>query len=674
MSLNSSQRQAVEHVQGPLLVLAGAGSGKTRVITHRIARLIDRGVRPEAILAVSFTNKASAEMAERMAKLIGPKMAKKVLLSTFHSFGVRFLHQEKGALGYDGKFVVFDQGDSLGLVRELLRRLRPNQRKLDPSALQARISLWKNAFIPPERVVVTDFEYDDVASEIYPEYEQSLRSMRAVDFDDLVVVPARLLKEHTDIRDRWRGKLQHVLIDEFQDTNGAQMELAKQLTNALNNICVVGDDDQSIYGWRGADVRNILEFEKTFPGTKVVKLEDNYRSVAPILKVANHAIAQSKGKRHIKQLRAARGSGARVRLCPVTSPDAEARLVAREINELHKEGRRFSDMAVLYRSNRSARLLEEELRAHKVPYRMVGGTQFYDRKEVKDSIAYLRAVANPWDELALRRILNYPPRGVGHVTVQQIDELARREGKGFSRAVQRAPEALNLGRAASNGIKALNHHLQEARERLQSGDPLRSVAKDLLEGVRLRDDIDSPEDGEKNTTANNKRWENVEHFLSSMERYEGRTDEGKPSLEEFLQRMTLRVETEEEEANNTVVLSTLHAAKGLEFPAVFFIGCVEGQLPHRRTTDPNVKDASPTDVEEERRLFYVGVTRARDLLYLSYTQQRMMRGKTIPLARSRFLEGLPENFTEEYVRPDEEASQLGEVADFAASLIAQLES
>jgi len=667
--LNRSQKAAVEHDQGPLLVLAGAGSGKTRVITHRIARLLEKGVRPEAILAVSFTNKAAAEMGERMAALIGADKASKLWLSTFHSFGVRFIGEEGEALDHDGRFVIFDQGDSLGLVRELVRRHRQGDRRLDVGAVLSRISLWKNAFLAPDQVPDGDYEYDVVARELYPHYEDALRAMRAVDFDDLVVVPARLMRERDEVRERWRKRFRHLLIDEFQDTNRSQLELVRLLTNELRNVCVVGDDDQSIYGWRGADVSNILDFERHFPGTTVVKLEQNYRSKAPILEVANSAIALGTRKRHDKKLRAVRGAGDAVRTVVLEDAPAEAKFVTREIEDLVKrEGGRYSDVAVLYRSNLQARLLEEELRIFDVPYRLFGGTQFFDRKEVKDAAAYLRVVVNPRDELSLRRILNYPARGIGSTTVERIGRHARTRKIPFARALGEIESVADVPAGARRGAQAFEAALDGSRQAFEAGEPLASTAAKLFEQVGLKRELLDEDGG----AVGARRWENVHYLLQSIERYERYESAEKPALAAFLQRITMRLDKEEEAQGNCVTLSTLHGAKGLEFPVVFLIGCVEGQLPHNRTTDPKVTEAAPSDVEEERRLFYVGVTRARDRLYLSRAQQGSMRGKVRPLTPSRFLSGLPEEHMEVYARDDQVELGSEETADMAKALLERL--
>ncbi len=670
--LNEAQRAAVEHAQGPLLVLAGAGSGKTRVITHRIARLVQRGVRPEAILAVSFTNKAAAEMAERMVPLVGKDSAERLWLSTFHSFGVRFLQQENRALGYDGRFVIFDQGDSLGLVRDILGRERLADRSLDVPALLTRISLWKNAFKMPEDVRPSDFEYDAIARQIYPLYQQALADMHAFDFDDLVVAPVRILREREDIRAKWQRRFMHLLIDEFQDTNRSQLELLRLLTGELRNVCVVGDDDQSIYSWRGADVGNILDFERHFPGAAVVKLEVNYRSRAPILDVANAVIHQSRGRRHAKTLRSHKGPGPKVRVVALADGAQEAKFVVKEIRELARgsevsPGRRpfpYGHIAVLYRSNTQGRLLEEELRIGGVPYRVFGGTQFFDRKEIKDVIAYLRAAVHPRDELSLRRIVNTPPRGIGPQTLDTVRAHALRSGKPFAHALADA-ERLDLSPRAKRGIASLLGALAHARRRLKAGDSIVAVTERLMDEVGFTGHL-----AEDKTPHGARRRENVQFLLRALRRFEERR---KVTLDQFLTNLTLRVDQEEkQDANNAVTLSSLHSAKGLEFDVVFLVGCVEGQLPHSRTTDPKVTEAAPSDVEEERRLFYVGVTRARELLYLTRPERRTMRGKVTPRVPSRFLDNLPAHAWEAYKPIGETEMDPEEMSQMATALLERL--
>lgn len=668
--LNEQQRAAVEHFRGPLLVLAGAGSGKTSVITRRIARLVERGVRPEAVLAVSFTNKAAAEMAERMVPLVGQRIAERLWLSTFHSFGVRFLGEENRALGYDGRFVIFDQGDALGLIKDLVKRIRKPDRALDTSAILTRISLWKNAFLAPDEVRPSALEYDEVAREVYPEYEKALRQMHAVDFDDLVVAPVRVLRDREDIRAKWQKRFSHLLIDEFQDTNRSQLELVRQLANEESNVCVVGDDDQSIYAWRGAEVGNILEFEQNFPGATVIKLENNYRSRQPILEVANAAIARSRGKRHAKQLVPTRGDGDRVRLVACHDVDAEAKFVAREIKRLQSEkGVALEDVAVLYRSNLQARQIEAELRNEGIAYRLFGGTQFFDRKEIKDAVAYLRVVVMPEDELSLRRIANHPPRGLGDTSLDRLAAHAARHRIPLAKAIEQADRIEGLPEVARRGASELHRAITTARSRIEARESLVTTTRALLEDAGLFTHVAQSDgkDGER-------RRDNLEFLMRSLERHESQRGSDVPNLVQFTNRLSLRFDGSEEEAGNRVTLSSLHSAKGLEFDYVFLVGCVEGYLPHSRTTDPKVTEAVVTDVEEERRLFYVGVTRAKERLYLSWPQRKNVRGRIAPYTPSRFLDGLPEEWTETQSPIDTRPLSYEETANAANAILAMLKA
>lgn len=674
MSLNPQQQAAVEHQHGPLLVLAGAGSGKTRVITMRIQRLMERGVRPQRILAVSFTNKASAEMKERMAKLVGDKVTEQLWLSTFHSWGVRFLREENRALGYDGKFVIFDQGDALGLVREILREENILDRSIDVNAILTRISLWKNAFKLPADIKPSDFEYDAVARDVYPLYEERLASMHAVDFDDLVVAPVKILKSREDIRQKWQSKFDYLLIDEFQDTNRSQLELVRMLATEAKNVCVVGDDDQSIYSWRGADVTNILDFERYFSGATVVKLETNYRSRKQILDVANGVIAGSRAKRHAKELRSFKGEGAKVRL--VTCPDAghEAEFLVSEIRDLANGGDsapnskafRYGDMAILYRSNMQARILEEELRVEGIPYRLFGGTQFFDRKEVKDAIAYLRVVDNLRDELSVRRIVNTPPRGIGDGTLKKVRAHSIMRGKKLFQALEEIEE-LDVPPSAKRGGRIFVDAIKNARAALRAGTNIYDVTERLLGETGFTSNLN-----EDRTPHGKRRRENVDYLMRSVKRFAEDNRASKPTLGQFLTRITLRVEQEEEDEGNKVTLSSLHSSKGLEFGVVFFIGCNEGTIPHKRTTDPSVTEAVVTDVDEERRLFYVGVTRAQELLYLSRPERRTLRGQVSPCYPTRFLEGLPGDAWETYTPAGKKQMSPDEMNNAAEAILAML--
>ncbi|MDQ3035550.1 MAG: UvrD-helicase domain-containing protein [Myxococcota bacterium] len=671
--LNEAQSAAVAHDDGPVLVLAGAGSGKTRVITHRIARLVtERAVPPDRILAVSFTNKAAEEMAERMAPLIGKQRAEKLWLSTFHSFGVRFLREESRAVLGDSdaraKFVIFDQADVLGLIREIVKREGIADRKLDLWAVLSRISLWKNKMIGPEQAPVNEVEYDVVARAVYAHYEASLRSMRAFDFDDLVLAPVRLLQQREDIREKWQQRFRYMLIDEFQDTNAVQLELVRQLANERRNVCVVGDDDQSIYGWRGADVANILDFDRYFPGTTVIKLEQNYRSRAPILEIANAAIGRSSMRRLGKTLRATKDGGEMVRLAVVGDAEQEARFVAQEIRTLRVDHQvAASGVAVLYRSNLQARAIEEELRVQGIPYQLFGGTQFFDRKQVKDAVAYLRFVVHERDELSLRRILNYPTRGIGDTTITRVERWARAKGVPFVQAVFQMDRIPDVPDAARRGAESLAISIAEARERFATGKDLVASAVSLFMKVGLERELKQSTDKDQQ-----QRWLDVEYVLRSLDRYEKTEKSERPSLAVFLQRITMRFDNEEEATGEKVTLCTLHGAKGLEWPVVFLIGLNEGTLPHLRTTDPKVTEAAPTDVEEERRLFYVGVTRAQERLYLCRPMRREMRGKHIETHQSRFLEGLPEALLEKIQHDDAAAIDHDETVNLADQLLARL--
>ena len=545
-ALNAAQRRAVEHGDGPLLILAGAGSGKTRVITQRIARLVDRGVRPSAIVAVSFTNKAAREMAERMVSLVGSRRAGRVRMSTFHSFGLELLKEQARDTDDGGRFVIFDQSDSLGLVKEILRESYHGRaaRRFDPMAVLARISNCKSAMVTPDGVPGSDDEYTTVSGEIYPEYEARLRAMRAFDFDDLVCRPVRMLRDDERLQAKWRRRIAHLLVDEFQDTSEVQLELVKLLVDETRNVCVVGDDDQSIYSWRGANPGNILEFETHFPGAKLIKLETNYRSRAPILEVANAVIAASDNRRHAKTLKSARAGGDAVRRSTCENPRTEAQFVAREIVVLRKQTPPPGKIAVLYRSNQQARLIEEELTASGIPYRLYGGQQFLDRKEVKDVAAYLRFVVNPWDEISLRRVINYPPRGIGTRSVQRIEEYAKKLRIPFVEAFSQASAIDGLADGARGSLENLAALFTRARALLEETGALCGAATAIVEKIGMRSALDDTAVG---GTQGAQRYQNVQHLLGWIERYERTAPRSRKSLQDFLQRVTLNGEPGEKD-------------------------------------------------------------------------------------------------------------------------------
>jgi ATP-dependent DNA helicase Rep len=682
VGLNPSQKAAVEHNVGPMLVLAGAGSGKTRVVTQRVARLIERGVPARSILAMTFTNKAAAEMRERVVSLVGATVAKELHVSTFHRFGLAVLGEETRALGLRGsKFAIFDQADCTGIIREVLRELRTGK-NYDTGAILARISDAKNAFLEVEaweerqRKGRGIDDYDEVAMLVYPRYQSALRSFQAFDFDDLICEVVRLWQRRPDVLERWRQRFRYIIVDEYQDTNHAQLELVRLLGGEHRNVCVVGDDDQSIYAWRGADVRNILDFEEHFPGAKVVKLEHNYRSKKPVLDVANAILANTGARRHKKTLIATRLDGDLVQMVLCADPEVEASFVGTEAQRLiEREGARPKDIAVLYRSNLQAQAIESALKERQIPLRMIGGQQFYERKEVKDLIAYLRLVLHPDDEMSLRRIINYPARGVGDAALAKLASYATAHDLSLW-AVVCKPHAVNgLPPAAMEGCRSLVRLVEAMRSRMDALS-CASMARALCGEIGLKEDISA---GSTSAPAAARRWGNVESLLNVFVRREEQGKGDRAHFDEFLRMLALRQDGDEEEATDRVTLTTMHGAKGLEFPYVFVIGIEEGLVPHQRTIDERATDFTPTEgdaatsIDEERRLFYVAVTRARDRLYLCRCKTRGMRGKPVPRTPSRFLADIPAELYEEReedtpVAPALEQAKVGAKGVLAALL------
>jgi superfamily I DNA/RNA helicase len=665
--LNPPQREAAGHGAGPLLILAGAGSGKTRVITFRIAHLLDQGVPPEAICAVTFTNKAAEEMRERVAALVNNRaVAKKLTIGTFHALGLQVLRAERKALGVPRGFTIYDGSDQLGLVREAMRAIHDGDRRLDAKAILTRISLAKNAFIAPDQYEGNPADdYDAMTVHVFPKYQEQLRSCAAFDFDDLIVEPVRLWDKDPEARARWNSRFTYVMVDEFQDTNRAQLRMVQTLVELHNNLVVVGDDDQSIYSWRGADPSNILDFEKLFANAKVVKLEQNYRSTKSILAAANTVIANNKN-RHGKTLWSELGDGEMITHAVAATAEVEAQWIAREIVTLVKAGRRFSDVAILYRSNIQSKLIEEELRTHEVPYVMYGGQQFYERKEVKDIIAYLRIAVSPRDELALRRIINYPTRGIG---AQSIDKLVA-AAHGGGGTMWDALETTEVTGPARTGIEKFKTAVERLRHGIENGLDLVASTKGLIEDIGLYDDLRA---AAPSISAAQRRIDNITGLLASLQRF---MDKGKgiDKLAEYLRHLSLDSSDDKKaEEGDRVVLTTLHGAKGLEFPVCFMIGLEEELLPHARTLNPQATDVMDvdhaTDVSEERRLCYVGITRAQRKLYLTRAATRVSRGRIMPRTPSRFLLEIPDELLE--IRDlGEEARQKvpeNEVRDFFAN-------
>jgi superfamily I DNA/RNA helicase len=636
--LNPEQREAVETIDGPLLVLAGAGSGKTRVITHRIAHMLERGIAAERILGVTFTNKAAEEMRQRLSGMVGSR-AKTVTLSTFHSLGLLVLRREKRGKRGRAAFTVFDAGDQRALLRELSSRMR-FERRFDLGGVLARISAFKNAFVEPEDVAVEgDDPYAEAAALLYPRYQESLEAYAAVDFDDLVCLPTKMMERSPECRHYWSERFGYVLVDEYQDTNAAQLRLLQAIAGTHRNLCVVGDDDQAIYGWRGAEVKHILGFERDFPGARVVYLQRNYRSVGSVLELANTVIARNEA-RHPKRLVPTRDRGRKVKLVISRDGDGELAWVSNYVSKMVAEQHYGpGQIAVLYRSAILARGLESELRQHGVRYRLIGGTTIFDRAEVKDLIAYLRICANPSDEVSLRRAINSPARGIGPRTVARLAAFAEAESRSLYWAATQATRALPAGDRALSPLRAFIDLIERTRARVLDAPTIVQGVRELLEAIDLYQLLQRSAVSPKAAT---RRWDSVQAFIGGLERYVERSE--RPTLSEFLSRLALTSSDDDtrDERADAVTLSTLHGAKGLEFPLVLLIGAEDGILPHDRTMNPHENDHVTGDVSEERRLCYVGLTRAMDELVITHARQRAVRGRQQPRTRTRFLDDVSE--------------------------------
>jgi DNA helicase-2/ATP-dependent DNA helicase PcrA len=680
VALNASQREAVEHKDGPLLVLAGAGSGKTGVVTHRIAALLASGVLARSIMAVTFTNKAAAEMKERVERLVDASQCDGLWVSTFHRFGLEVLSREAAALGLrGGRFAIYDRGDCMGLVRDAMRAIRAGK-NFDLGAVLGRISLAKNAFIDPDAYARlaerNDDEYDEITALVYPRYAAALRSLQAFDFDDLVCQPVLLWRRRAEVLERWRRRFRYLIVDEYQDTNLAQLEMLRLLGSDHRNVCVVGDDDQAIYAWRGADVRNILDFGDHFPGAKVVRLEHNYRSTEAVLHVANRVLEARGGQRHDKRLVPTQGVGDKVKKIVCADGAVEARFVAEEIGRLCDAGTaRPRDIAVLYRSNLQAGEIESELRTRGMPYRLFGGVQAFERKEVKDVLAYLQVVADPGTELAARRSLTYPPRGVGDVALDRLGAFATAHDVTLFEAAARAAGIAGLAPAAVEGCTAYARLVGELSAAVDAGTPTAEVVKRLVEALDLRRLLFA--EGGASSKQAAWRWSNVELLVRAFERRDAREPSSRAALQQFLRLLLLRQEGDDDEPGDSVTLTTMHGAKGLEFRVVFLVGLEEGFLPHARTLDERVTDVPSfdgrpsDDLEQERRLFYVAITRARERLYLCRARVRLTRGKPHKRAPSRFLADVPDDLLE-LSEIDETPVDLGAVQRGAADVLAAL--
>ncbi|MBI2194845.1 MAG: UvrD-helicase domain-containing protein [Planctomycetes bacterium] len=633
--LNPEQRAAVQRTEGPVLVLAGAGTGKTRVITHRIVHLLQKGVSDASILAVTFTNKAAREMKQRVLALLRKGDGRNLWIGTFHSFCARVLREEIHALGYRPGFSIYDVGDQLGVVRRALRAVKVAGTEADPFVVLQAISRAKNQSKTPAQFARTaSGPLHDIAALAYPRYQKELKGCNAVDFDDLLLLTLQLFKKRPEVLQRYRQRFRYVLIDEFQDTNETQYQLVRQLCREHKNLCAVGDDDQSIYGWRGAQVGNIARFEKDFPGTFAVKLEENYRSTASILAVANAVIRSNLGRRD-KVLRTSQGAGLPVELW--TAPDSRAEaegIAARILAHRQVSGRRFSDFAVLFRTHTQSRPIEECLRAARIPYHLLGGPSFFERKEVRDLAAYLAALQNPDDEAALFRIINCPPRGIGETTLEKVNRFSLDRGIRFHDALGRTPEISGLSASAAKHVVAFFDLLQRYRARVQSGR-LAETLRALLEEIDYSAEL---EQNYKDPLEVKARLAVVEEMVQAAADYERRA--ASPSLSGLLEELALdeSPDRDQEDQADVVRLITLHSAKGLEFPAVFLLGIEDGMLPHQKS----ISDEREELIEEERRLFYVGITRARQELVLTMATTRTQFGKPVPTLPSRFLGEIPD--------------------------------
>jgi len=624
-SLNPDQLDAVVHRGGPLLVVAGAGSGKTRVLTHRIAHLIDEGMPPSAILAITFTNKAAEEMRHRVANLVGP-VTRAMWVCTFHSACVRILRANGDRLGYPRTFSIYDQADAQRLTGYVVRDLNLDAKRFPPRAAHGQISLWKNELITPEQAVERAANiFERKHADIYTDYQARLLKAGAMDFDDLLMKTVELFRSHPDVLAHYQQRFQHVLIDEYQDTNMAQNELALALAAEHEQITIVGDHDQSVYRFRGADLRNIAQFEEAFDNVTTIVLDQNYRSTQAILDAANAVITNNPDRKD-KQLWSELGTGDRITRYHAEDEGDEATWVARTMQSLQNDATfMWKEMATFYRTNAQSRVLEEALMRFGIPYKVVGGTRFYDRREIKDAMAYLRAVANPADEVSVKRVLGVPKRGVGESSVAKLDALAASTGTTFVEAMRHAHDA-GLTGSAARGVESFVRLLDDLALRLDDGPG------DLLQAA-LTDSGYLAELEAEGSVESAGRVENLGELVGSAREF--------TRLDEFLEQVALVADTDDLDDDNRVVLMTLHSAKGLEFPAVFLVGMEEGVFPHSRAL------TEPVELEEERRLAYVGITRAQQRLFLAHAWSRQLFGSTNYNPPSRFIDEIPAELIEQ---------------------------
>ena len=635
--LNDEQRKAVTHVDGPLLILAGAGSGKTRVLTHRVAYLIQvQHVRPDEVVAITFTNKAAGEMKERIEGLVGP-VARTMWISTFHSMCARLLRREAHRMGYKSTFTIHDEDDRRRLIKRCMEALNVDPKRYPPESISRQISDAKNQLLGPAQFREQGGRFAQVAADVYELYEKRHAEMNAMDFDDLLMKTVELLEGYPDRLEHYQQAFRYILIDEYQDTNHAQYRLANLLAGAHGNLAVVGDDDQSIYSWRGADIRNILEFERDYPEAEIIRLEQNYRSTQKILDAANAVVTHNR-RRKGKNLWTPRGEGALVQIVEVNDERAEAQFVASEVQKL-LEGETGADrvyrpdeVAVLYRTNAQSRMLEEQFGRYAIAYQVIGGPKFYERAEIRDLVAYLTVLVNPDDTQRLLRIVNVPKRGVGATSLQRLQTHAASVGENLWTALRAADDVPGLSAGAVNGLLTFAR-IMEGLQATHTGRPVAEVVRGVIEETGYEEGLKA-----QKTLEAEGRLENIEEFVGVAAEYDKRADD--PSLDGFLQEISLYSDTDAyADTSSLLTLMTLHNAKGLEFPVVFIAGMEEGVFPHQRSLDEQ-------NVEEERRLAYVGITRAMDRLYLVHARARTLWGAAQYNVPSRFLDEIPPELAE----------------------------
>lgn len=634
-SLNDKQREAVEYLGGPLLILAGAGSGKTRVMTHRIAYLVkEKGVAPWRILAVTFTNKAAREMRERVAALVG-EGAKDIWVTTFHSACVRILRKHIKKLGFKSSFVIYDSDDQLTLVKDCLKELNMDTKYYPPREIRAAIGRIKDNMEGPQDYIEAnqgDYRKEKIG-EIYALYQSKLTGNNALDFNDILLKTLELFVMRKDVLDEYRNRFIHVMVDEYQDTNEPQFQLVRLISGKHNNICVVGDDDQSIYGWRGANIQNILDFENAFDDAKVIKLEENYRSYSTILKAANAVIENNPGRKG-KTLWTQRGDGTRIQIKKAENEHHEADFICRTIKKLQSEGKKFGDIGILYRMNSQSRVIEENLMKYTISYQIYGGTRFYDRKEIKDIIAYLRLIINPEDDISLKRVINMPRRGIGKKTIAEVESFAGQLSISMLPVLADIEEMGIVSAARAKKLKEFYELINDLRHNneVMNLSEFVEYALDKTGYIKALESGDSVE--------NRTRLENVRELVGAAADFASDNPDGE--LSDYLENIALVSDIDAmDDETGTVSLMTIHSAKGLEFPVVFITGLEEGIFPHSRSLD------DPVQMEEERRLCYVAITRAEDILYLTMAENRRLAAYSTMQMKSRFIDELPEELVEE---------------------------